>query len=481
MDREFPKEIDNKGLIIPPLTGHSGASTRVVRLTANGSQTAVPKSVAWPSGERAGYRQDASLEPSLRTAGWSLLAAGFFGAAYLDPTAVLDPALAAAEHRNIALIGFAFVLLSLAEMKRQGALSAARRTAAWWLIHHGAISYAAGCVVGLFFQPLLLLAPLGALGVVAGLALLLSRTCAGWENCELRYLLWILLIGSALEVVLSFYGIVSEVLAASLADPNMLPMQMLRLARAAAMTLPVLALLYRRLAERRALASAAASWGCLAIFAGAALMPAVLCLASWVDPKCKYLLPLPAMLVFFACSIAVRLAREAAGRAEYFGWLLIATSMGAGMLMGTYSFEGPLPPPKFVGDYADFARLLIRRAHSYGIVFGIAAIFAAREQERSVLVGARGWLVGLLIPMGSLTTAGLTILVAMRMLPVDALALGPGVVGIAAAACAHSRLLDSRARLLPVRRQQPARQFSHLVPTDPGAWEDSEGSLRGES
>ena len=43
--------------------------------------------------------------------------------------------------------------------------------------------------------------------------------------------------------------------------------------------------------------------------------------------------------------------------------------MGAGMLMGTYSFEGPLPPPKFVGDYGDFVRLLIRQAHGYGIVF----------------------------------------------------------------------------------------------------------------
>ena len=427
---------------------------------ANGSEAAVPTSVAWPSGETAGRSQDASLEPSLRTAGWSLLAAGFFGAAYLGTAAVLDPALAAAEHRNVALIGFAFTLLALAEMKREGGLPAARRTAAWWLIHHGAISYAAGCVVGLFFQPLLLLAPLGALGVVAGLALLLPRTAAGWEHRELRYLPGILLLGSALEVALSFCEVVSEVLATPIADPNTLPMRMLRLARVAAVTLPVLALLYRRLAERRVLASAAVSWGCLAIFAGAALMPAVLCLASWVDPRCKYLLPLPATLVFFACSIAVRLAREAAGRAECFGWLVIATSMGAGMLMGTYSFEGPLPPPKFVGDYGDFVRLLIRQAHGYGIVFGITAIFAAREQERSAFADARSRLVGLLIPLGSLATAGLTILVAMRTLPVDALALGPGVVGMAAAACAHSR-----ARLLPVRRQQPAWQFSRRVPT----------------
>ena len=242
---------------------------------------------------------------------------------------LLDPALAAAEHRNVALIGFAFTLLALrtagwsllAEMKREGGLPAARRTAAWWLIHHGAISYAAGCVVGLFFQPLLLLAPLGALGVVAGLALLLPRTAAGWEHRELRLPARdFCCSGPALEVALSFCEVVSEVLATPIADPNTLPMRMLRLARVAAVTLPVLALLYRRLAERRVLASAAVSWGCLAIFAGAALMPAVLCLASWVDPRCKYLLPLPATLVFFACSIAVRLAREAAGRAECF-WM----------------------------------------------------------------------------------------------------------------------------------------------------------------
>ena len=410
-----------------------------------------------------------------------MLAAGFFGAAWLGPAAVLDSALAAADHRNVALIGFAFVLLALAEMKREGGLPAARCAAAWWLIHHGAISYAAGCVVGLFFQPLLLLAPLGALGVVAGLALLLLRTSAGWDNRELRFLLGILLLGSALEVALSFYGVLSEVLAAPLADPNTLPMRMLRLARVAAMTLPVLALLYRRLAERKALASAAASWGCLAIFAGAALMPAVLCLASWVDPRCKYLLPMPAMLVFFACAIAGRLARGTARHPESFGWLLIATSMGAGMLMGTYSFEGPLPPPEFVGDYGDFVRLLIRQAHGYGIVFGVTAIFAAREQERSAFAGARGRLVGLLIRTGSLATVGFTTLVAMRSLPVEALAWGPGVVGIAALACAYGHRRHRRVHRL-ARRQPAALQISQPVPTHrTWAWEGSDRSLRGES
>ena len=61
--------------------------------TANGSEAAAPQSVARPSEERAGHRQDATLEPSLRTAGWSLLATGFFGAAWLGPAAVLDSAL----------------------------------------------------------------------------------------------------------------------------------------------------------------------------------------------------------------------------------------------------------------------------------------------------------------------------------------------------------------------------------------------------
>ena len=340
------------------------------------------------------------------------------------------------------------------------------RMAAWWLIHHGAISYAVGCVLGVFFQPLLLFAPLGAVGVTAGLAFLLLRTSARRENPELRFVLGILLLGSALEVALSFHGIVSSALGASLADSNTLPLRMLRLARVAAMTLPVLALLYRRLAERWALTSAAASWGCLAIFAGAALMPAVLCLASWVDPRCKYLLPLPATLVFFACVIAVRLARGAAGHREAFGWLLIATSMGAGMLMGTYSFEGPLPSPNFVGDYGDFVRLLIRQAHGYGIVFGIAAIFAAREQERSAFAGTGGWLAGLLITMGSLATVGLTILVATRTLPVEALTWGPGVVGVAALACAYGRRRHRRVPRL-ARQQQPAWQISHRVPTHP--------------
>ena len=434
--------------------------------TASGSEAAASQSVAWSAAGRVGYSQDATLDLSLRTWGWSLLAAGFAGAAWLGPAAVLNSTFAAADHRNVALIGFALVLLALAETKRESGLRASRRMAGWWLIHHGAISYAAGCVAGLFCQPLLLLAPLGALGVTAGLALLLSRTSAGWDNPELRYLLGILLLGSALEVALSFYGVVAEVLAASLADPNSLPMRMLRLARVAAMTLPVLALLYRRLAEQKAFASAAASLGCLAIFAGAALMPAVLCLASWVDPRCKYLLPLPAMLVFFACAIGVRLARGTAGHPEPFGWLLIATSMGAGMLMGTYSFEGPLPPPSFVGDYGDFVRLLIRQAHGYGMVFGIAAIFAAREQERSAFAGARRWLAGLLIPMGSLATVGLTILVAMRVLPVYVLAFGPGVVGIAALACAYSHRRGGRPRRL-AGRQQPAWKISHGVLTHP--------------
>ena len=119
-----------------------------------------------------------------------------------------------------------------------------------------------------------------------------------------------------------------------------------------------------------------------------------------------------------------------AGRLETWGWLLVAASMGVGLFMGLYAFDGPLPAPGFFGGYNDFARRLSRLAHSYCIVLGLLTVFVARDTNH----GTRRWGVPLLIG-GTVATLAVQTGVAAEWIPVGALAVGPMLLAPAAALC----------------------------------------------
>ena len=138
----------------------------------------------------------------------------------------------------------------------------------------------------------------------------------------------------------------------------------------------------------------------------------------------------PGPTTFAGTCVGVMLAGKYAGRLETWGWLLVAASMGVGLFMGLYAFDGPLPAPVFLGGYSDFARRLSRLAHSYCIVLGLLSVFVARHTN----LGTRRWGVPLLIG-GTVVTLVMQAAVAAEWLPVGALAVGPVLLAAAVVLC----------------------------------------------
>jgi hypothetical protein len=71
------------------------------------------------------------------------------------------------------------------------------------------------------------------------------------------------------------------------------------------------------------------------------------------------------------------------------GWASLAAGIATGLVMGLWSFDGPLPSPAWLGEYADTPRRLARLGHIAFIGLGILNILLSRELADSSLE-ARG-------------------------------------------------------------------------------------------
>ena len=80
-------------------------------------------------------------------------------------------------------------------------------------------------------------------------------------------------------------------------------------------------------------------------------------------------------------------ARRDSNRA--IGWASLAAGAGTGLILGLWSFDGPVAVPAWLGDYTDTARRLARLGHIALFGLGILNLLLARELERSSL-GAGG-------------------------------------------------------------------------------------------
>jgi len=67
------------------------------------------------------------------------------------------------------------------------------------------------------------------------------------------------------------------------------------------------------------------------------------------------------------------------------GWTTAALGVGTGLVMGLWSFDGPLPVPAWIGEYGETSRRLVRLGHIALIGLGILDILLARELPRSAL------------------------------------------------------------------------------------------------
>jgi hypothetical protein len=382
-----------------------------------------------------------------RQVGWSLLVAGFACAAWLDPVSLGErdasvlagSAVVVARYAQSVLLGMAFLQLLVAQMPAFGTPPPLARRAPVWLTALGAVVYTLGYALLGGWRVSAWLIPIGALLNFLGF-LILFWGARRWHGVpELEVALPVICLGILLDAGMALAALRPELFLPPYIGPgDGVRLRMLRLARAAAIALPVLALLYRDLAVRAKQPSPVVRWGQIGMLCGAAGMPAILVAAALTSVHLKYLLALPADAIFAGTLVAVWLASRHARRLELWGWLLIAGSMAVGLLMGAYAFDGPLPAPGFLGAYSDYPRRLTRLAHAYAILLGSLCIFMARELDREPVTDGSGMgfrrleRIGVpLLVAGTVTTVGAIWLLAVLRLPARVLSLGPALVAAA--------------------------------------------------
>ena len=70
------------------------------------------------------------------------------------------------------------------------------------------------------------------------------------------------------------------------------------------------------------------------------------------------------------------------------GWCSLVLGIATGLVMGLWSFDGPMATPAWLGEYADTSRRLARLGHIAFIGLGLINILLAHELPQSAL-GAR--------------------------------------------------------------------------------------------
>ena len=70
------------------------------------------------------------------------------------------------------------------------------------------------------------------------------------------------------------------------------------------------------------------------------------------------------------------------------GWLSVAVGVGTGLVMGLWSFDGPVAVPQWLGAYGDVSRRLARLGHIAFLGLGILDILLAAELPRLALSAA---------------------------------------------------------------------------------------------
>ena len=374
--------------------------------------------------------------------GWTLAIAGFAAAIWIDPWSLSqrDSAMQSGDLQTVirqsqlVVIRMALLQLALSQLIAQAWFDHRAMRITSWLTATGALIYAAGHALLITWLPFGWLIPIGAVINLLGFATLCSDGVKQRKNWQLTAILGAVCFGMVLDMAMGLFIVDPDLFRpAYLGADDQVRMRMLRLAQVAVIALPVLALLYYQASltsQRRAV-----RLGQWAMTLGAIGMPILLTVAGFTTLLLKYLLSLPSWAVVGGTIMGIWLASHQGRRLELWGWTLIGASLGLGLLMSMYAFDGPFSAPGFIGEYNDFARALLRLGHAYAIVLGILIIFVARElvdtQDRTP-VGRTG---AYLLVSGSVVTVAAISLVGVGGLPVAALGVGPGLVAVGTAIC----------------------------------------------
>jgi hypothetical protein len=366
-----------------------------------------------------------------------MLTVGFAGAVWLDPWSLSerDPSLLvgsprmAARHAQAVVVGMAFLQLMVGRVLLTEGFPAQVRWLSSLLSGSGALVYAAGYVLQILWTGGAWLIVAGALMNFAAFGVLSYASAGRRGHTELRVVLLLFCIGMLIDAVMGLFAANPLLFLPSyMGYEDGVRQRMLRLARAAVIALSLVTLLYHDLAARAGPDRRWVSWGQLALLTGAIGMPLILSVAALTWVEVKSLLPIPALATFWGTVAAVGCARSWARPLELWGWVLIAVSMSAGLLMGLYAFDGPYPAPAWLGAYNDYVRRLSRLAHAYCIVLGLLSIFMARELEKE---SSHDWSkqVGVaLLTGGSVILVAGVLLSGWLELPPSILRVGPAIV-----------------------------------------------------
>jgi hypothetical protein len=366
--------------------------------------------------------------------GWLLLLAGIAAAVVLDPwslgerdpRAIVGSTRMAARHAQAVVLAMGFLQLAVSLLLR-GSYFRENVLFQWAskTLAVGTLVYTAGYVGHAYRSRAAVLIPLGASINLAGFGLVAWHY---WRDPSSAVLivLAVFLLGMAIDVASGLLALIPKPpRALDLGPEDDVRQRMLRLARVAATALSLLALLFLDLYPESAVEY---RWGAPAVLVGTAGMPIILTAASFMHRAFKYLLPIPAlaMTAGAVCGFLLAVPEAESRKApllEPWGWLLVAASMGVGLLVGLYAFDGPLPTPRFAGAYNAYTRRLTRLGHAYCIAFGMLAIVLAR---RDIALPAAWCVVS-----GTVITLLEIALVALSLVPARALAVGPAVLALA--------------------------------------------------
>jgi uncharacterized membrane protein YiaA len=94
-------------------------------------------------------------------------------------------------------------------------------------------------------------------------------------------------------------------------------------------------------------------------------------------------------------------AEQEFSRNRVVGWTSLAVGVAVGLVMGLWSFDGPLQPPGWLGEYAGTSRRLARLGHIAFIGLGLIDILIERELVRSALGSTHRAVVSWSMAMGN--------------------------------------------------------------------------------
>jgi hypothetical protein len=119
---------------------------------------------------------------------------------------------------------------------------------------------------------------------------------------------------------------------------------------------------------------------------GATMLASQLMAAAFVHREFVWLSAVGADACVAGCIAATIRARRQDAHLALGGWLLVCIGMGVGLLMGIWSFGGPIPVPKLLGDYSALPRTILRHGHAVVLTLGIAVIAASaiRRSEKAL-------------------------------------------------------------------------------------------------